>query len=576
MAISASAVALLSLIPLPASAQQDLAVVEPTSACEALLEVDLTALGGEGSAVERAEEVTGDNGIATCSVQGTLAPAITFAVVLPTETWTQRYLQLGCGGLCGRLSIDNVGAASGCQTLEAGGFAVAATNMGHQGDDASWGEDPQKRADFAHRAQHLTALASKQIINAFYGQEPRFSYFTGCSDGGREALIEAQRYPDDFDGIIAGAPALNFQVQNSVYHAWQAVANKDENGQAILLAARLPILHEAVLAACDATDGLEDGLTSDPLACSFDPGTLQCEEGASDTSACLTAAEVEVVRKLHDGPSDPTTGTRLTIGGPQWGSELRWTVFVPENPGDSTQSEDHAVEAITGVSLPQNPPEGFTLADVAFDEGWLQQLSALHPLYDATNPDLSGFQGSDGKLILYHGWSDTDISPLNTIAYYEAVRAQMGNEAAEAFTRLYLVPGMYHCSHGDGPYQFDMLTPMMAWVESGQAPGAVVARQPAGGEGNDFGQFRGPQGGPPGADDAAVAPLPSYPAAGTPSIELVRSRPVYPDPALPAFSGQGDANDAANWTGSESTVAFTTPNWAGAEFLTPYTPMEQQ
>ena len=264
------------------------------------------------------------------------------------------------------------------------------------------------------------------------------------------------------------------------------------------------------------------------------------------------------------------------MGGPQFGSELRWTVFVSESPSDITQSEDHAVEAITGLSLPENPPEGFTLADVTFDGGWLNQLAVLHPLYDATNPDLSGFEGSGGKLILYHGWSDTDISPLNTIAYYEAVRAQMGDDTAEAFTRLYLFPGMYHCSQGEGPYEFDLLTPMMVWVEGGQAPEAVVARQPAGGEGDQFGQFHGPQGGPPGADDASTAPLPGYPAAGAPSTDLVRSRSVYPYPALPAFSGQGDANDAANWTESESTVAFTTPDWAGAEFSTPYKPMERQ
>ncbi|EYD74901.1 Tannase [Rubellimicrobium mesophilum DSM 19309] len=582
--LRALAVLLLALAPLRAAAQDaapapgvaDLPVVRPAGSCADLLKTDLTDIGGEGSAVQRAEEVTNDAGIAACSVQGTLAPSITFAVVLPTETWTQRYLQLGCGGLCGRLSVDQVGAASGCQVLQAGGFAVAATDMGHQGSDATWGNDPQKRADFAHRANHLTALAAKALIAAFYGQGPQFSYFTGCSDGGREALIEAQRYPDDFDGIIAGAPAANFQVQNSVYHAWQAVANKDAEGRAILLADRLPILHRAVLAQCDGLDGVEDGLIANPLACDFDPGTLQCEAGASDTSACLTPAEVEVVRKLHDGPSDPATGKRLTIGGPQWGSELRWTVFVPEAATDTTQSEDHAVEAITGVSLPENPPEGLTLADVAFDEARIEQLAALHPLYDATNPDLSGFQGSGGKLILYHGWSDTDISPLNTIAYYEAVRAQMGDAAAEGFARLYLFPGMYHCSQGEGPYEVDLLTPMMAWVEGGQAPDGIVARQPQGGEGNEFGQFGPGKGGPPGADDAATAPLPGYPAAEAPSTDLARSRPVYPYPALPAFSGHGDPNDAADWTKGDATVAFTAPDWAGAGFFTPYQPMERQ
>ncbi|MBP1806200.1 tannase/feruloyl esterase family alpha/beta hydrolase [Rubellimicrobium aerolatum] len=570
--LGALALLLVALTAFEAQAQADLPAIPPAMACADLLGTDLTDIGGEGSRVTEAQEITNDQGIAACSVRGTLAPAITFAVVLPTDTWTGRYLQLGCGGLCGRLSLREVGAASGCTPLQAGGVAIAATDMGHQASDAGWGDDPQKRADFAHRAQHVTALAAKRLIEAFYGQPAQYSYFNGCSDGGREALIAAQRYPEDFDGILAGAPALNFQVQNGLYHAWQATANRDADGRAILLAARLPLLHDAVLSACDDLDGLADGLLADPLACTFDPATIQCEPGATDTAACLTPTEVEVVRKLHDGPRDPATGERLTLGGPQWGSELRWTVFVPETPDATTASQDHALEHLTGVAFPENPPEGFTLADVTFDTAWLQRLAALHPLYDATNPDLSGFHGAGGKLILYHGWSDTDISPLNTLTYYEAVRSHMGADTADTFARLYLVPGMYHCSQGEGPYEFDLLTPLMAWVERGEAPGAVTARQPAQDEASGFGQFGHGRGGPP--PSGATEPLPGYPAAEAPSASVLRSPPLLPYPALPAFTGQGDPNDAANWTDGATRVEFTPPAWAGSAFFEPYAPLD--
>lgn len=567
--LGALATALLPLVPAAALAQdagpQDFPVVAPATACADLVGTDLADIGGEGSGVTQAAKVTSEDGIVTCSVTGVLAPAINFTLLLPTETWTQRYLQLGCGGLCGRISIDEVGAASGCAPLEAGGFAIAATDMGHTADDATWGDDPQKRADFAHRAQHLTAVASKRLIKAFYGQAPAFSYFNGCSDGGREALIEAQRYPDDFDGIIAGAPAQNFQVQNGLYHAWQARANRDADGRAILLADRLPVLHAAVLAQCDGLDGLEDGLLQNPLVCTPDLAAITCAEGAADASACLTPAEVEVVRRLYDGPRDSSTGERLTAGGPMPGSELRWTVFVPEAAGDAVSSEMFSLQHLTGPAFEEPLPEGFTLADVTFDRAWFDRLAKLHPLYDATNPDLSAFEGSGGKLIMYHGWSDTDISPVNILSYYEAMRGLMGADAADGFSRLYMVPGMYHCSQGEGPYEFDMLTPLMAWVEGGAAPDAIVARQPAQAEASGFGQFQG-------SDEASA--LPGYPAVEPPSADLTRKRPLFPYPYTAAYDGTGDPDDAGSFVRSEDAIGFTALDWAGSIFFAPYDPRE--
>lgn len=248
--------------------------------------------------------------------------------------------------------------------LAAGGFAVASTDMGHQGAGGEFGRDSQKRADFAHRAVHLTAVAAKALIRSFYGREPAYAYFTGCSGGGREALVEAQRCPGDFDGILAGA-AMNFQVQNGLYHAWQARSNTGPDGKAILLAGRLPVLHDAVLTACDALDGRADGLVSAPGACRFDPASVQCR-AIQDGTTCPTPEEVAVVRRLYDGPRDPAIGERLTVGGPQPGSELAWAdVFVPRSAEAPIMSERFALDALRTLIFETDPPAGFTLADLA-------------------------------------------------------------------------------------------------------------------------------------------------------------------------------------------------------------------
>lgn len=551
-----------------------LAIVHPVTACADLAGFDLTAIGGAGSRITIAAETSSKAGAAVCAVEGTLAPAITFAVQLPTKTWTQRYLQIGCGGLCGSIA-GTVGDADGCVPLDSSGFVLAATDMGHQDQDGSFGQNPVKRADFAHRAQHLTAVAAKALIEAFYGQPQKYAYFTGCSDGGREALIEAQRYPDDFDGIIAGAGALNFMAQNAVFHAWQARANTGADGQPILLADRLPILHQAVLNACDSLDGLADGLIANPLACRFDLTTVQCPAGTDDTSACLTAAEVEVARKFYDGPRDPTTGTHLTAGGPQYGSEMAWAgVYVPQAAGGTIFSEKVSLPVLRSMAFETAPAGGFTLADMTFDLTTFDRLRARHRLFDATNPDLSAFANGNGKLIVWHGWSDPHISPLNSIAYYTAVRQQIGAEKTDAFVRLYVFPGMYHCSNGEGPYQIDLLTPMMAWVEDGVAPDAIEARQPQQSTTSDFGAPRGAGGqrggsaAAPGSQAAALGP------ATQTDAPIERSRPVYPWPYTAAWNGKGDQNQASSFVRGP-TIEFAMPDWAGADFFSPYDPLAQ-
>lgn len=564
--------ACLGLLPrMGAAAAAELPVIEPVISCASLAATDLAPIGGEGSRIVQAAETT-RTGSTVCSVEGTLAPSIGFRVDLPIRTWAQRYLQLGCGGLCGRIPQD-IGAADGCPVLSAGGFATGSTDMGHQGMGGDFGSDPQKRADFAYRAVHLTAVTAKALIRRFYGRDPAYSYFTGCSDGGREALVEAQRFPEDFNGIIAGAAAMNFQVQNSLYHGWQARSNTGSDGQAILIASRLPILHAAVLEACDAQDGQTDGLISAPGLCRFDPASIECRAG-QDAASCLTAAEVSVVRRLYDGPRDPQTGERLTIGGPQFGSELAWAgVYVPQSAGQPIMSTMIALDALRHLIFDTDPPADFTLADLAFDRATFDRLRARHPLFDATNPDLSAFAGRGGKLILWHGWADPHISPLNTIAYHEAVRRQMGEARAEDFERLYLLPGVYHCSGGEGPSLIDLLTPMMAWVEDGQAPDAVLTTQAPPGRSSSFGQ---PGGASP--DRSMLAPEGSATApagASTGTSAPRRTRPVYPYPHVAAYDGAGGPDRASSYRRGGPLASVEIPDWAGAGFYQPYTPLNQ-
>jgi feruloyl esterase len=539
-----------------------LAVVKPSVSCASLRSTDLTKIGGAGSAVTAATETTSD-GIKVCSVEGTLAPSISFQVLLPTESWTQRYLQVGCGGLCGQITLRS-GASDGCKVFNAGGFVMAATDMGHSGgitDDGSWGLDAQKRIDFAYRAQHLTSVAAKALLKAFYGQAQKYAYFNGCSDGGREALMEAMRFPDDFNGVIAGAPAMLFQVQNTLYHAWQAVANTGANGRVILLADRLPILHKAVIAACDALDAANDGLIANPAACTFDVATISCAAGATDTSACLTPAEADVARKFYDGPRDPRSGARLTAGQPQYGSELDWAgVYVANTADGALMSAQAALPAIRYLAF-EKPRADATLASFPFTVATLEALRPRHPFFDATNADLSAFQKSGGKLILWHGLADPHISPANTLSLHQAMIAQMGAQAVAGFERLYLLPGVAHCGNGQGPSNLDLLTPMMAWVESGAAPDAVMTRSAS--QASSFGapQFGGKT--PAGAAQGGMPPLPK---SALPDM----TRPGYPYPVMARYKGTGDIHDASNWEKGDAAEMVRLRDWPGSDLFAVY------
>lgn len=554
----------------PTGRDSGLAPLKPLPAlmsCEALASVDVSKDVGAKTRVTSAK-VDGD----MCAVTGNIDPSIGFQMRLPLHQWTQRFLQLGCGGLCGvmRMDIDH---ANGCAPVENGELVTATTNMGHDGTsmgDGTFGQNPQLRIDFAYRGVHLTSVAAKALIKKFYGHAQKYAYFSGCSDGGREALMEAQRFPADFDGIAAGAPAMNFQLQNSFYHAWQARSNMDAQGKAIITADKLPILHEAALQECDAKDGLKDGQIDDPRRCKFDPAVVQCKPGQADTSRCLTAAQVEAARKIYAGPKDDK-GNSFLAGTVQVGSELNWKgVFVPQQGDGPIPSAEMAMGSVRNLVFETNPPPSTQVTDFKFDTATFDKLIPLHSLYDATNPDLSAYIQHGGKLMLWHGWADPHISPLNTIAYYDAVKERLGSATDDA-VRLFLFPGMGHCFGGQGPGQFDLLTPLMQWVESKQAPNVIVAGRPS---------FEPPMGPPPGPrggpEDKAGMPkgMMRPPMAGSsgpmPALPVNRTRPIYPYPQVARYSGKGSVDDAGSFvaaTPSDGNPAV--PAWRGSSFYQP-------
>jgi hypothetical protein len=417
-----------------------------------------------------------------CVVRGVVAPRIHFEAWLPTETWRQRYLQTGCSGLCGDLAVIPL-AAQGCAALDDGTFAVSAHDEGHGGGavDGRFGRDPQARIDYAHRADHVVAVAVKTLIREFYGRPPVYSYFSGCSEGGRQALRAAQRYPGDFDGILAGAPAAMISFLAGMLEPWLVAANVDARGELILRSEKLPALHRAVLQRCDGLDGTVDGVIDEPVRCDFDPASIRCS--GAEAPDCLTAAEVAAARRLYEGPVTDD-GRRLYPGGEPYGSELAWERWMIRPTGSPTGNPAAQIASafLSYLAFEQNPSEPVDVRDAEFDRATFDRLRRLSDFYDATDPDLSSFARRGGKLILWHGWADEAIPPTGTVAYYDALAEHAGGlAAARGFARLFMIPGMYHCVGGDGPSTFDALTPLLDWVERGRAPASLTVTGDVGG-----------------------------------------------------------------------------------------------
>ena len=421
---------------------------------------------------------------AFCRVAGVATPTsdsdIRFEVWLPISGWNGKFNQVGNGGFAGSIPL---GAMAGPLLR---GYATAGTDDGHEASvtDASWAVGhPEKLIDFAYRAVHETSVQAKAIIRAFYGKDPADSYFVGCSDGGREALMEAQRYPNDFIGIVAGAPA-NYWTHLLATAVWveQAVHSDPASG---LPPAKLAILQKAVVASCDRLDGVPDGILENPNFCRFDPATVQCKAG--DGPDCLTAAQVRAAKKIYDGPRNPRTRQRVFPGFAP-GAEaipVNWPLWLTGNGPDPGQPPLAWLfgNSFFGSIIFDDPKWDFR--SLNFDSH-IKFADDKAGFIGSTNPDLAPFKARGGKLIQYHGWGDAAIPPQSSIDYFKSVQGRLkGNTAG--FYRLFMVPGLSHCSGGIGAIEFgqapspnagaahDYLAALDRWVKNGIAPDSFIA-----------------------------------------------------------------------------------------------------
>jgi feruloyl esterase len=388
---------------------------------------------------------------------------IRFEVVIPTQ-WNGRYLQVGNGGFAGVIPERAMLAPMAL------GYAVAGTDDGHEdtvNTDASWAlNHPQKAIDFGYRALKETTDAAKAIIAANKGIASHYSYFQGCSDGGREALMEAQRYPNDFNGIIAGDPA-NHWTHLLADAAWgyQALT---ETPDSFLTLDKLKLVEAAAVKQC----GDEDGVIEDPQACRFDPDRLRCTSG--DAPGCLTGAQITALHKIYDGPKNPRTGERLISGFSPGGEgeENGWGRWIT---GATPDGKDALIYKFAsnffGNIVFANP--NYDLKRLNLDSDVAMTDARFGPIFNSYSPDLSAFRARGGKLIQYHGWADPAIPALDSVDYYQLVQKTMGNTAG--FYRLFMAPGMLHCGGGPGPNVLAVLPAIAAWVEQNKAPDMIVA-----------------------------------------------------------------------------------------------------
>jgi len=479
---------------LPGSRSPAAGPVLPVTSCASLAQMNFTGVPDApgkvtSSALVRDTVVT--KTVSFCDVKGVFAPQTQFEMKLPVATWHGQYVQEGCEALCGtlqQLSSDIPDAGITCPAADNGELALATDDEGHTSSsltDGSWAKNSLAlRVVFGLTSEHSLAQMARAVITAYYGQPASFSYYDGCSTGGREALVLAQRYPGDFNGIIAGAPTSNL-APLALLNAWLVTANTGPGGHQILTAGKIPALHAAVIGAC----GNPHGIITDPRHCGFNPASLQCPPG-QDTNACLTPAQVHAVREFYRGPTDHR-GRSLYNGGQPYGSELYWTgnfVQPASDPAAPADTFDAAIglNYLKYMAFRHNPPNRYTLADVKFTDAEFRKLNRLgDAIYNANNPDLHAFAARGGKLILYHGWADQSIPPWSTLDYYAAVeRASGGFRASQAFSRLYMIPGAYHCLFEPNlaapglPKSInlaDFLAPLISWVQHGTAPGTIEA-----------------------------------------------------------------------------------------------------
>jgi len=396
---------------------------------------------------------------AFCRVAATLTPStdsdIKIEVWLPASTWNGKLEAVGNGGWAGVISYPALAAAV------TAGYAGVSTDTGHVGGTASFAVGhPEKLIDLAYRSQHEMTVKAKAIIEAHYGTAAKASYWNGCSQGGRQGLAEAQKYPEDFEGIIAGAAAWNQAELHLGRLALNMYVNRSADSN--IPQSKYRMVHDAVLNACDALDGVKDGVIEDPGRCKFDPKTIQCE--GADGPSCLTAAQVETARALYAPIKSPRSGAGL-YPALQRGSELVWNVTGGPQPVGT------AVEAFKYVVF-GDPSWDWRRFDLETD---FDKTVRAFEVIETSETNLKPFFSRGGKLLMYHGWNDTQVAPQQSPKYFEAVVAKSGRSVVGKSIQLYMVPGMNHCAGGDGTDTFDKMAAMERWAASGKAPESIVA-----------------------------------------------------------------------------------------------------
>ena len=485
--------------------------IKPVKSCETMSSFK----AGEIVRIAAEKVTAADKTPAFCRVKGMLDPEIEFEVSLPDQ-WNGRFYMIGNGGHAGE-ALDNPMRVSQVKEALNTGFAVAQTNTGHDSRKERGASfvmsNPQKAIDYAYRAVHLTAVTAKAITKDYYGKPIAYAYWNSCSNGGRQGLIEAQRYPEDFDGIVVNAPWLD-QTGFTIGAMW----NQKALSEAPVTAEKMVLVADRVMVKCDAIDGLKDGLIDDPRKCDFNPGrdVPACKKGA-DGSDCLTAAQAEAIAKVYSGPMSNgknifpgfMPGSEAVMPGMFGGPSASGWMNLIVSTGPGFKPADFGLAEDTMRYLVHKPPKpDYDCSTFDFDRD-IHMLDDWGKLADAKNPDLSRFRKRGGKLLMTYGWADPVLQPMVGVNYYEQAMTENGPDTPDFF-RLFMIPGMSHCGGGVCPNQHDPMTPIINWVEKGKAPEIIPAKQVTNGE-------------------------------------VVRTRPLCPYPKVARYSGEGSIDDAANF-----------------------------
>jgi hypothetical protein len=431
--------------------------------CEKLISVKLPD-------VKITDAINITTGTIHCRVRGVIGTEIKFELLLP-DTWNGIYVMGGGGGFVG--TIQNMAA----NTVNKG-YATSGTDTGHSNEKPDWAmNNMERQVNFGHMAVHRTAEVSKSIIGAYYGSWPKYNYFMGCSRGGGQAMMEAQRYPDDFDGIVAAAPAFNWTaIANDFIYNTQAVYPVTLN-EAILGKDQIKMLQDAIVKQCDMIDGISDSILQNPLSCKFDFSALPLCTGNKPGKNCFTVKQIEALKKIYRGV---TTANGVTYPGFPYGAENAsgsWNVWITGSPDNIKAMGYPSLHSYFGIEIfkyliLQDPEWDYSRYDFS---GYEKEIRYAAAYLNATSIDYSRFNAHNGKIIFWHGWNDPALSALATIEHYNAVKA--ADPGIDKYMKLYLLPGVLHCGGGYGPSEIDWLAIVRDWVEKGIAPGKIVANK---------------------------------------------------------------------------------------------------